>query len=72
MFNCPQQKGEWECGYYVMKAMHDIVISCQEKIILHSEEPLTKQQIDRFVEDTLKNFMITMERERGLEMFESE
>ncbi|KAF5776698.1 putative Ulp1 protease family catalytic domain, papain-like cysteine peptidase superfamily [Helianthus annuus] len=72
MVNCPQQKGDWECGYYVMKAMHDIVISCQEKIILHSEEPLTKQQIDRFVEDTLKNFMITMEREQGLEMFESE
>ncbi|MFS7961956.1 putative Ulp1 protease family catalytic domain, papain-like cysteine peptidase superfamily [Helianthus anomalus] len=32
-FFCPQQKGEWECGYYVMKAMHDILISCQEKIV---------------------------------------
>ncbi|KAJ0692817.1 putative papain-like cysteine peptidase superfamily [Helianthus annuus] len=60
MVNCPQQKGGWECGYYVMKAMYDIVISCQEKIILHSKDPLTKQQIDNFVEDTLKNFMITL------------
>ncbi|KAI7740327.1 hypothetical protein M8C21_009254 [Ambrosia artemisiifolia] len=60
MVNCPQQKGFWECGYYVMKAMHDIVISCREKIILHCENPLTTHQIDRFVEDTLKDFMLTL------------
>ncbi|KAI7749883.1 hypothetical protein M8C21_019768, partial [Ambrosia artemisiifolia] len=57
---CPQQKGFWECGYYVMKVMHDIVISCREKIILHCENPLTSHQIDQFVEDTLKDFMVTL------------
>ncbi|KAI7736186.1 hypothetical protein M8C21_011578 [Ambrosia artemisiifolia] len=55
MVNCPHKRAD---GNVDIMAMHDIVISCHEKIIFHCEVPLAKHQIDQFVEDTLKNFMI--------------
>lgn len=30
MAKCFQQKGGWECGYYLMKFIHDLVIKKQE------------------------------------------
>ncbi|KAL8243412.1 hypothetical protein R6Q59_009670 [Mikania micrantha] len=34
MVKCYQQSETWECGYYVMKAMYDFVICCQEHLIV--------------------------------------
>ncbi|KAK1419513.1 hypothetical protein QVD17_28685 [Tagetes erecta] len=32
MVKCYQQVDKWECGYYVMKAMYDFVITCKEHL----------------------------------------
>ncbi|XP_056682872.1 uncharacterized protein [Spinacia oleracea] len=49
---CAQQEGGVECGYYVMKFMHDIFKSCKEVQDLEKvfktprEEPFTKKELD--------------------------
>ncbi|MFS8018650.1 putative papain-like cysteine peptidase superfamily [Helianthus anomalus] len=54
--NCHQQSGTWECGYYVMHAMYDFLITCREHLMMYNSRPLTRCEIDKFVENILKTF----------------
>ncbi|KAK1407728.1 hypothetical protein QVD17_39352 [Tagetes erecta] len=51
---CRQQPNGWESGYCVMMAMHDIVISNREHILVNKRIMVRQDEINEFVEQTLK------------------
>ncbi|GJT47065.1 hypothetical protein Tco_0955780 [Tanacetum coccineum] len=49
-----RQPGEWECGYYVMKWMHDFVLKYQNKnflniVPLSNERPLENKELNAII-----------------------
>ncbi|MFS8030239.1 hypothetical protein Hanom_Chr17g01531691 [Helianthus anomalus] len=43
--------------YYVMHAMYDFLITCKEHLMMYNSKPLTRCEIDKFVENILKTFV---------------
>ncbi|XP_076932092.1 uncharacterized protein LOC143597484 [Bidens hawaiensis] len=60
MVDCRQQPNGWECGYCVMMAMHDFVISNKEHMLVNKKRMVRRDEINEFVERTLKVFILLL------------